>query len=213
MKIINPYVPYIKNYVLEAKANELIERYGQDSIIKPPVPVEKIAELLLDLNIDWASIDDDDDDKVLGFLDPEQSTITINDIRKDQLENNDFTIAHEIGHYVLHLIDSGQITLDLDFPETSLRRISNDKSSYQRKRREVQADKFASYLLMPSNLIDIAVKETNIYEWPNLYELARRFRVSTGALVIRLEELGLLYIEEKRIYRSKEDCNGQMKLM
>lgn len=82
-----------------------------------------------------------------------------------------FTIAHEIGHYVLHRSSVGEGVKD-DFFYRS--RLSN--------RMEAEANRYAASLLMPMTsiyrLIDQGIADPR--------ELARRFHVSLEAMSIRL---------------------------
>lgn len=82
-----------------------------------------------------------------------------------------FTIAHEIGHFVLHreLIGDG-IADDVLYRSG----ISN--------RAEAQANRFAANLLMPWHLLDPLLAEGIV----SVPELANRFQVSDSAMAIRL---------------------------
>lgn len=88
-----------------------------------------------------------------------------------------FTIAHEIGHFVLHqsLIGDGVV-------EDALLRAEGLSNKV-----EAQANKMAADILMPWHLIELAEKEGIV----TIEELARAFKVSTDAMSIRV--LGLSY--------------------
>ena len=111
---INPDVPFIPDATLEELANELLERYGRDiePIYKPPVPVEKIADFLLELNLEWRDIPDTEAEPILAYLDPGSKTIRLNERRLAFFEQYpgtyQYTLAHEIGHYQLHLLGDAQ---------------------------------------------------------------------------------------------------------
>lgn len=83
-----------------------------------------------------------------------------------------FTIAHEIGHFVLHksLIGDGIV-------EDGLMRAQGFSS-----RVEYQANQFAADLLMPWHLINRAKKQGIA----SVEQLARAFNVSNDAMSIRL---------------------------
>lgn len=81
-----------------------------------------------------------------------------------------------------------------------------------------QVGKYASYLLMPTHLVKEYTKDNpDIYNWPSLFRMAEAFGVTISALRIKLTQLGFIYVSEdfndKTIYRSKEECFGQGKLI
>lgn len=90
----------------------------------------------------------------------------------DSLNRQRFTVAHELGHALLH-------------KEGVHERSDVRLTSY--KKHETEANKFAAALLMPSDQVLTAV---NLGK--NLKELAELFGVSQTAMRIRLETLGLI---------------------
>ena len=100
-----------------------------------------------------------------------------------------FTIAHEIGHYVLH-VKSKQSHLFID--KSIFRR--DDESSTGNDHEEVDANKFAAALLMPEELVRNEIKKHgfDLDDENDVSNLAKRFNVSTAAMSFRLENLSLL---------------------
>jgi Zn-dependent peptidase ImmA (M78 family) len=188
---INPHIPFLSKDRLESLANALLDQFEQEiePLPAPPVPVEKIADFLLDLNLEWLEIDDTDDEPILAYLLPGARTIRLNERRLAHFEqypgSYEFTLAHEIGHYQLHL-QGGSAASD----EPYLYRFRRSGPD----RREWQAEQFASYLLLPARLLWPALAEINPQHWPDLYQLRDRFQVSISALCIRLEALGVLVV-------------------
>ena len=84
-----------------------------------------------------------------------------------------FTIAHEIGHFVLH---PGRPRLERGGRVTEAGRSE-----------EREADAFAAALLMPEHLVREAVYEHGA----DVPRLADRFLVSSAAMQVRLRSLGL----------------------
>jgi hypothetical protein len=84
-----------------------------------------------------------------------------------------FTIAHEIGHFVLH--------------EERRRPGSDGAVDEAGGAEEREADTFAAELLMPEHLVREAVREHG----PDATRLADRFEVGRKAMQTRLRELGL----------------------
>ena len=98
----------------------------------------------------------------------------------DAPTRRNFIIAHEIGHALLHLqgIDDAVIS-DPEYRWAT----SDERSPYK----EVEANRFAAALLMPSEWV---VERFDAD--PNVDSLARQFGVSREAMKIQLERLGLV---------------------
>ena len=87
-----------------------------------------------------------------------------------------FTLAHELAHFLLHKDDLGD-----KFPENILLRggLSN--------RKEVEANRLASEILMPFDAIDKATEERIIKQGGfTISDMAQLFQVSNAAMAIRL---------------------------
>jgi Zn-dependent peptidase ImmA (M78 family) len=54
---------------------------------------------------------------------------------------------------------------------------------------EIQADLFASYLLMPTDRLRPELPPSPWRGWPTVYRLAGKFAVSPTAMVVRLENV------------------------
>jgi len=85
-----------------------------------------------------------------------------------------FTIAHELGHF---LLNHGK----------SFRDTPTQFSTANYDPREVEANRFAAELLMPSNIIRLAIMEKSITQ---VARLAKAFGVSEAAMMYRLKNLG-----------------------
>lgn len=86
-----------------------------------------------------------------------------------------FTMAHEVGHYILHRDLIREDVVDDAMYRSAL------SEGYER-----QADSFAGQVLLPAQKVREAYKTTKA-----LGALAQMFDVSDPALRIRLSELGL----------------------
>lgn len=104
----------------------------------------------------------EDDGRVAGKMIPAKRLILIDPSCVGQPYYR-FTLAHEIGHWILHgrpLMDGeGQGSLfgeDVDFDQefVTLKRTILSHRTARGVREEVQANKFASYLLMPQELVE-----------------------------------------------------------
>ena len=236
---VNQNVSFMSGNAIESSAYALLRRYSEnfEPIAEPPVPVERIADLLLELTPDWGPIEDEEDNPILAFIDPEASRIRINERHLERFAAYpgmlEFTIGHEIGHNELHILKNGIEQLELDFGDsevhdaksesTVLARLGvspkgylcRDKaSSGVKDMREKQADQFASYLLMPEYLLRPAIAHIDLLSWPSLYRLRDLFNVSITALKIRLGNLGLLYVApDGSLHRSEVAANGMNQLL
>ena len=141
-----------------------------------PVPVEKLpAQLGIGLKKAWL------DEGISGMLERKSDGrfhITINAL--DPPTRQRFTLAHELGHYMLHqrLVGDG-VDDDKAYRSTHRGKYHNTLIGPQE---ETEANKFAANLLMPKDLI--------VAEWSKdgatLQSMAVLFQVSEQAMSIRL---------------------------
>lgn len=99
-----------------------------------------------------------------------------------------FSLAHEIGHYLLH---REQARVFVDAAPVFFR---DDTSSAGTKRQEVEANAFAAELLIPAAALRERVEHqtVDLYDDAAVHRLARAFGVSAQALTIKLVRLGLI---------------------
>lgn len=222
---IKPYIPFIPNAELEARAYSLIDQYHREvtPVLVPPVPVEEIIDFLLKINLDWAPIPDTDEEPILAYIEPKSKTIRLNERRRSHFEQYpgalEFTMAHELGHHELHLTEGNLAQLQFECGEIA----ASPRYGYlcrnsmgAKDMRELQAERFASYLVLPSHLLLPAIQNLDLLQWANLYRLRDAFRVSITALRIRLEGLGLIYVapgRDHKLFRSKAEAEGQLRLL
>ena len=206
-------VKYLSEPVIEAKADELLRRYeAQVGPIKaPPVPIEFILTELLGFETRIEKLDEPD---TVAYIEPNSKIICLNEQKSDYLNRigPEFTWAHEIGHWELsHFEDKGR-QLGLGFGNQDTRILHHEPKGSRRPRRELQADYFASYLLMPKRLLLPRAKKLDLLQLANIRLLKDRFNVSSEAMAIRLEKLGLIYRHEGRIYRDRLEAQGNRRL-
>lgn len=121
----------------QEQAMLLLKRYKFD---KPPIRPEVIAKDL-GIRIFLADLED----KVGGYYDFKEKKIFIN--RNNTPQRQRFTIAHELGHYFLHSEFIRDEFMKTGKYHTLRREIADDP-------KELEANTFASHLLMPSHLFD-----------------------------------------------------------
>jgi hypothetical protein len=154
---------YISDIEIETCAMKLLQRYGrqQEPILAPPIPIERILDYSVDIPVIWDAIPNDEGVSVLAKLKVNKKpqpeiAIIVNEDKQLFFEQHEgleqFSLAHELGHYMLHINHANLRTLLL--PGATERHIvlCRADSSQQRDRKEWQADRFAAYLLMPQDL-------------------------------------------------------------
>jgi hypothetical protein len=157
------------------------------------VPVERIATSLLDLLIeehdDLRSLPGApiDQGRLSGMIDPPHRTIWVDRAEAARSpRRRRFTIAHEVGHWQLHVRAGTALVFDRAENIAEVGRPGDLPAKLAR--REGEANAFARELLMPESLVRQQAAETGC----NLPALAERFEVSVAAMRLRLRLLGLL---------------------
>lgn len=180
------------------------------------VDIDHIIEFIYGLDIIWEDIDKlDVGGIILAAIKPSEKLIIMNESKKDLFKEKmgtmNFSKAHELGHWVLHVTEQKEYE-QIAFLPTE---VFHCRNLAKRPPKEVQADMFAASLLMPKEIISEAVnelKQKGFVTFPELYKMADNFEVSISALTNRIIGLGLLYINNKKIYLSVDEMTGQMRL-
>jgi len=161
-----------QTYYIEEMAQQALKKADCE---KPPVPVQDIAKKFgLDV------VEFPFHEKISGLLKKEDGVIGVN--KGQHPVRRRFTIAHELGHFLLgHNIEKG---VDDDIVDDDY-----DKPYPQ----EREANMFASALLMPSEWVKKEFKaQGSDLSKIDLDKLARTFGVSKQAMTIRLLALKLI---------------------
>ncbi len=165
---------------IEKQAAKILKKTGIDAA---PVPVHLVAQRL-GLLVESAPLGDE----VSGLLvvDGDMGVIGYNATHPSVRQR--FTIAHEVGHYILHRADT---TLFIDERYFSAFRDQRSSSGADPKEREANA--FAASLLMPTHLVrrEIEHQRFDLADEDALSSLAATFQVSVQAMAFRLSNLGL----------------------
>ena len=197
--MLNDTYPNRTNGEVEKLADDLIRAYSENaglSLISAPVPVEDIAEHFLGYSIDITDEGLFADPNVLGGIDFEAKIIFANASIVDHDGRYAFTVAHEIGHHVLHR--SHYLQSHAQDPREILCREAKNKPQI-----EHEADRFAAALLIPSVLIQAALKNIDASKSASSIRHARGladklikqgqfYNVSNTAMLNRLRDLGIL---------------------
>jgi predicted transcriptional regulator len=174
-------VSYVQ--LARAAAEKLVASLG---IQAAPVDVEQVASALR-LRVVHEDLGED----VSGLLVSRGRSAGIAVKRGDAPVRRRFTIAHEIGHFVLgHHIQRNEMVHADQHHQVIYR---SQSASQGLDPLEVQANQFAASLLMPAKIIreEVASLRKPLQE-ADVKALAQRFRVSEQAMTIRLTTLNLV---------------------
>ncbi|MHC5903320.1 ImmA/IrrE family metallo-endopeptidase [Streptomyces sp. S6] len=168
----------------EQAAGRLLAEAGE---LAPPISVERLAEHL-GIVVSRSAFKDGDVSGMLIRQDGRAPVIGVNDVHSDRRQR--FTIAHELGHFLLH--PGREIVLDRPV-RVNLR---DKTSSMATDREEIEANAFAANLLMPAGLVRLELQRlpVDVRQDPERCTgaLAAVFGVSESAMGFRLINLGLV---------------------
>ena len=169
--------------VVRQQAEALAERGGT---AEPPIDVDSIAEML-----ELPVTREDLGPAVSGLLVNNGTQAYIYVQKNDAETRRRFTVAHEIGHYLLGHQFRGGEHVHVDKGNFISQR--GPRSSTSVDPMEIEANQFAASLLMPSQLLKqhAAGYGTTLLD-SDVSALADKFNVSEQAMTIRLSALGLL---------------------
>lgn len=146
----------------------------------PPVDLDAVARRL---DVEIRRMDLEPDVSGILYRTPERRVIVVN--AAQSLARQRFSIAHEIGHLLLHRGEA--VHVDAGF-KVNLR---DARSSSAEDVEEVEANAFAANLLMPADWLrqDVEHSSLDLADDDALSALAARYGVSTQALAFRLATL------------------------
>jgi hypothetical protein len=213
---------YYRYEEFEGKAQALLSQYHRQFPTTPvtEIPVDEIIESLLGLDLvydDLARLFACKD--ILGAINIHEKAIFVDaSLMPERHPSREgrfrFTLAHELGHWVLHRFDVAPKEQGSLFRDEGTGHILCRKAT-RYEQREWQANQFAACLLMPSvqvhagwlavtgsaDPLTVAPNELLNRRWalgedflpahPVAREMAGIFRVSNQAMQIRLERIGL----------------------
>lgn len=158
----------------------------EQNVIKYPVNIEKIAN---SLGITVKEIEFSKDEISGALKIKSKSGNPVIAVNKDHHKHRQrFTIAHEIGHFILHNISNTHV----DSENTYFRDANAVSTTVDVK--ELQANQFAAELLMPrDSMIEDLTGEyklkNNDEDLKTIANLAKKYNVSQQAMMIRVGSL------------------------
>ena len=172
--------------VVIQKAREFLSIYNPNRLV--PFPFEETVKKIGSIEIKSYPTDNEVNGAI--YLSDRVYSIIINSDKPAKRQY--FTLAHEMGHYWLHredLVDEpGSGFVDLKDAESMSVFLRPDRTPGISKlaRQEREANTFAAEILMPEEEVREFFKISGDIE-----DTAAAFNVSTVAMAIRLEKLGL----------------------
>lgn len=171
---------------IEHTASRLLSKFN---IKYAPIPIKKIIKKL-DIKLNSFDLGDD----VSGVLVIENNCPRIGYNPSESNVRQRFTLAHELGHFMLHCTKK-QNGLFVDSTKVMFRR---QGSTPLELRQERQANAFAAAILMPENLIQTEYTKLNenknyLTDDTIVKKLSSIFKVSEIAMTYRLMNLGFIH--------------------
>ena len=151
-----------------------------------PVPVETIARIA---GVKVQKVPTDDE--LSGFLyrDIKHDTSIIGINANHSRNRQNFTLAHELGHFFLHKFED--VHVDRSFRIKLRSQVSSDGTDVE----EIEANLFAAELLMPNYMLESDIEEFDgVDDDESIADLANKYGVSTQAMMFRLAYLGYISI-------------------
>ncbi len=225
-------IPILSRDDIEVKAEKFLQFFDQQCLKEPvftPLPTicttlreKHNVKFVFDLNLGETK----EGYRYLGRFHISSRTIFIDNRLSDSDPRFNFTLAHELGHFVLHK----QVNLKILSDNAEIRDTSRNlvleriEGGNPRSLIEWQANKFASSLLLPRYTVPIAVMEkqkamgitrdigkiyfdrqaVNLRDYNHiLAHLKFVYQTSAAAIKIRLKELNVLVDHTDYTVRSK----------
>jgi len=153
----SPNVPYLSAAQLDAAVKDLVIGFERwlSRAVAPPIPIEDIVEKYLGVTLEMIDLEAKLGVKdVLGAAYFNEGIIRIEEGLLEKEGRFSFTVGHEIGHWCLHrpLYKASQATQPL-FNSGQAEPDIVCRSSSPKPSAEIQADAFASRLLMPERFV------------------------------------------------------------
>ena len=169
-----------KRRKIQERAKALLQ---ENNITSAPVPVERIAKAL-DAQLRYSPLDEE----LSGMIYVKDGTPIIGVNALHHPNRQRFTMAHEIGHLVLHRTEiTKEIHVDKGFPML----MRDAVSSTGVEEMEIEANFFAAEILMPAAFLarSLQGEPFDIDDDGAVSALAKEYKVSASAMRFRLGNL------------------------
>lgn len=166
------------------KRPEIIRRYATDILKRAnaymiPVPLERVAKHL-GVSLTYEPFQGE----LSGMIAKNGSSVIIGINSLQSMNRQRFTLAHEIGHYILH-------DFDMHVDRSFVVRNRDTKSAMAIDHEEIEANRFAAELLMPKDFLeaDLDKYDIDIEDEAAIKQMADRYGVSLQAMTLRIVNL------------------------
>jgi Zn-dependent peptidase ImmA (M78 family) len=215
LPIFQPY-RFVSKEQIETKATDILQKMEQAPNYRPkwPLDASRVAEFL-GLDVVWDRIPGDKKGQIAARILPLEHLIEINeDIPKLRGGFGESTIAHEIGHWVLHINpEAVKQALHLQKLGSTIKvepLLCRSQSNLEGI--EWQAQYFAGCILMPQYKLKEVSQGRDLTRWRHLYEIAQDLGVTISNLIHRLQDLGWIYLpDNSRIIELVEKVDREMR--
>ncbi|MEA5533492.1 ImmA/IrrE family metallo-endopeptidase [Crocosphaera sp. XPORK-15E] len=192
---------FIPKKRIEKQATAILQQMAKtpNYQLKFPLDASRVAEFL-GLDVVWDSIPDDEKGMIAARILPLEKLIEINEmIPKLRGGFGESTIAHEVGHWVLH-INQKVVENYLMLPGKHKKNIKVEpllcRNELNLSGIEWQAQYFSSCLLMPQFKLKEVCQGRNLKQWRELYHIASELGVTISNLIHRLKDVGWIELTE-----------------
>lgn len=134
-------------------------------ISSPPVVIHELAENY-GLTVFKANFDDKE---IAGYIDFDKKWIVVN--KEDAMARQNFSIAHELGHWIMHYDE-------VENDHNDIRIVYRRPMGGEIEPLEIEANAFAAYLLVPEAMFKEHQEKSDL-------ELAQLFNVSQSLIGFR----------------------------
>lgn len=170
----------LRRKVIGRLVTDLLKKSG---IQESPVDVEKITKLL---NIELRKRPHDSNTGISGILIRDGNKVILGVNSKHHEHRQRFSIAHEIGHFLLH--EGNEVFIDREYKVN----FRDNNSSLGTNIQEIEANAFAGLLLIPDEFLqkDLEKYEIDIQDSKEIEKLAKtlskKYNVSPVSMMLRL---------------------------
>jgi len=170
---------------IEQRVNNLL---AQSKVQSPPIPIK---EIIAKLGLNVISYDLGDDVSGILVIENDKGTIGFNP--KNSKVRQRFTLAHELGHYILHKQSKSEVFIDKDF---IVKYRSQKPYTAVEMKQEQEANVFAATLLMPEHMLRAELTKKDYQDMDEnefIGAMAKVFDVSIQAMTYRIANSNLLF--------------------